>query len=138
MEKQQDGGAVAVEFALSAPVLLALVAGIAVFSAVVVQDMRLEAAVGAGAQYAMTHPTDAAGIAAAVTAGGLDPAAVSVVVATTCGCADGSTVACAAVCSDGSARRTYATVRATAAAPVSLGGFGAPLTLTANATVRVQ
>ncbi|MDJ0391285.1 pilus assembly protein [Roseomonas sp. E05] len=88
-------GVSALEFALVAPVLALMALGGFDLGNAVLQNLRLEAAARAGAQYAFTRPTDGAGITAAIRAnlpGWADITVPDPVVA--CRCEDGSTVSC--------------------------------------------
>lgn len=134
-------GAAAVEFALATPVLLACVLALADLGLAANERMRLISAVRAGAQYAMRNPSDAAGTTQAVlaAAAGLDPGLVSVTLTQSCGCSDGSQVACAGTCLVGSVR-SYVTVTAseTYSFLVTYPGVGDSLALSANASFRIQ
>jgi Flp pilus assembly protein TadG len=88
-------GAAALEFGLALPFLLTLFAGLFDFGSSVMNAMALEAAARVGAQYALTQPTDTAGIAAAVSAGThLDASTLTISSSSWCECPDGTTVDC--------------------------------------------
>ncbi|WP_051328716.1 TadE/TadG family type IV pilus assembly protein [Geminicoccus roseus] len=59
-------GIAALEFAVILPVLALTLMGVIDLGGAIQQSLRLEAAARAGAQYAMSAPTDSAGITAAV------------------------------------------------------------------------
>lgn len=63
---RDEGGATAVEFALLAPVLLLMLAGLVDASRLIAQSMQVKAAAQAGADYAQRHGWNAAGVEAAV------------------------------------------------------------------------
>ncbi|MDO8608569.1 MAG: TadE/TadG family type IV pilus assembly protein [Phaeospirillum sp.] len=131
----------AVEFALVAPILLLMLVGLTDFGLAVNEKMRLVNAVRAGVQAGYGNSTDVAAITQAVKdASGLDAAAIAVSVATSCGCADGSSVVCGGICADASSLRTYVTVTVTEsyALLISYPGFASPMTLSATATLRVN
>ena len=133
-------GVTAVEFALVAPMLMVAVMGAADFGFAANEKMRLVSAARAGAQAGFGNPGSASSmIAAATAATGLNPAAVTVTTANTCGCADGSTIACSSVCQDGSVLRSYVTVTVSEVYSLLLTypGFPNPLTFSASSTLRV-
>ena len=129
----------AVEFAYIAPAMLMFVLGIA-FS----QQIQVQQAAQAGAQYALLHGWNSTAISNAVTAA-TNLTGISAAPAPTesCGCPTGTTIsaaACASACANGETAGTYVFVNAqsayTPALPYSVLGSG--VTLTAQATVRVQ
>jgi TadE-like protein len=140
-------GVTAVEFALAAPILLGLLTPVADLGLAYSQQIQVQQAAQAGAQYASLHPwnsNSAAAITNAVTSatrlGALiaDPAPSQ-----TCGCPNGSTVGaatCGSLCADGGQAGYYVVVHARLAyspiLPYSLLGNSA--VLTAQATVRAQ
>lgn len=133
-------GVTAVEFALTLPLLALTLVGLVEFGLAVNEKMRLVSASRAGAQYGYASSTDTAAVTQAVTdaAGIVNP--VTVAVATSCGCADGSAVACDAACGDGSQRRSYVTVTVTESWPMifQFPGFTDPLTLSSTTTMRTN
>ena len=104
-------GSVAIELALLAPVLAALLIGSVDFGTYIYKKMQLQSASRAGAQYAIqtgANSTDSTGISDAVfrSSTDLDPG-LSVISATFCACADGSssavsdTTGCGGTCPGG-------------------------------------
>ncbi len=139
--RQCDAGMSAVEFALTAPLLVLMLLGMADMGLATNEKMRLVSAARAGAQSGYGNSANTAAITQAVTgASGLNGGAVNVAVATSCGCADGSTVACGGTCAGGGSSRTYVTVTVTEsyALLLSYPGFASPVTLSASATLRVD
>ena len=140
-------GATSVEFALAAPILLALLMPVADLGLAFSQQIQVQQAAQAGTQYASLHPWNSnsvSGITEAVTGatrlGGLlaQPAPTQA-----CGCPDGSTVAaatCNSLCADGGLAGYYVVVNArlpySPMLPYSL--LGNSVILTAQATVRAQ
>ena len=146
-------GNVAVELALLAPILMALLVGAVDFSSMIYEQMRLASAVRTGVQFTLQSDfsaQDLDGVAATLCsntegladireavcdATGLDQSQVTVT--PSCECADGSSVDCTATCSDGS---VYVNVAAQVEFQTlfSYPLIDNPLTLTADATIRVQ
>lgn len=99
--RQDRTGSVAVEFALIAPIMVAIF-GIAVDLGRVMYDaMSVSAAARAAAEYARAMPDDAAGIQAAALAGGGLSATAVVSVSSFCECPNRAVVACTDTCLDG-------------------------------------
>lgn len=134
-------GASAVEFALVAPMLIALVVGLADFGSALRERMQLTAAAHAGIQYAARNPDNPGGISSAVNAASSIPSArLTVSTTTACECADGSAVACAGgACPAGSAR-TYVTVAVSESYPLLFDypGLGTSISLSAQASQRIE
>lgn len=133
-------GVAAVEFALLAPVLLLLMAGLVDGSRLILGEMQINAAAQAGADYALRNGWDPGQIAAAVTTAG--PAATSPTVTLSPGCVVGGTitpVAAGAACASGGAAGRYVTVAASAPfKPVApWPGLKSPQSLSAQAMVRI-
>lgn len=104
-------GSVAIELALLAPVLAGFLIGAVDFGSYIYKSMQMQSASRAGAQYAIqtgANSTDSTGISDAVfrSSTDLDPG-LSVVSATFCACADGSssavsnTTGCGGTCPGG-------------------------------------
>jgi Flp pilus assembly protein TadG len=141
-------GAAAVEFGLSAPVLLFVLVPVADLGIAFSQEQQLRQAVQAGAQSATgqlwSDATSPAAITAEVTAvTALTGVTVSPPPYRMYGCPAGTGITPAAngsVCTDGQAARPYVVVSAQLAyrpiLPYSL--LGSPTTLTAQARVRIQ
>lgn len=131
-----ERGSASLEFALAATLLLTIIIGATGFSEAAYQRMRLIAAARAGAQYALTSPTDLPGIAAAARAASdLDAATVTVNASQFCGCADGSDIPCANSCATSTQRR-YVSVSVTE--PYVLPGSLGSVTLGGTAVIRTR
>jgi Flp pilus assembly protein TadG len=149
-------GAAAVEFGLSAPLLLGVLVPVADLGLAFSTQQQLQDAVQAGALYATTHPWNqnaASAIASAVTAATpLSGISTSPSPYQMCGCPSGTSVnggtsgsgittaSCGSTCSNGetagyyvviSAQRTYTPIL-----PYSL--LGSSRTLTAQSTIRIR
>ena len=139
-----ERGNAAIEFALATPILIGLLEPVADLGIAFSQQLQVQQAAQAGAQYALLHGYNSSAISNAVTAATALPS-VSASPAPTqgCGCPTGttiSTVACASVCPNGETAGTYVFVNAqyayTSVMPYSVLGTGT--TLTAQASVRIQ
>lgn len=132
-------GSLAVEFAITAPILMLALLGIAELGMAVNERMRLASAVRAGVQAASLHPEDAATVRTAVekAAPQLVASRLSVQLSRSCGCADGSAIACGGTCAVGTEQR-FVTVRVTENYPLLFRypGMGSSLALGAEATLR--
>lgn len=132
-------GAAAVEMALVAPLLAAVLLGMADFGLVVNERISLSSAARAGAQKAMTDPSNTASIRQAVEVATETMVAsrLTVAVSTQCSCSGGSVIVCGATCADGNPRN-YVTVQVTEAYPTlfTYPLVGSTLMLSANATLR--
>jgi len=142
-----DAGNAAVEFALAAPILLGLLVPVADLGIAFSQDIQVQQAAQAGAQYAASHPWNTNSptqITNAVIAASTLPAiAASPAPSQVCGCPTGSAItvaSCGSTCSNGSITGYYVVVNAqvpyTSALPYSL--LGQSVTLTAQSTVRIR
>ncbi len=141
------GGTAALEFALATPLLVALLVPVADLGLAYSEQIRVQQAAQAGAQYAIFHPwssTSAAAISNAVlAASALSTITASPAPSQTCGCPGGSaitTTSCGSICSDGQSAGYYVTVNArapyTSAMPYSV--LGNSVMLTAQSTVRIR
>jgi len=139
-----ERGNAAIEFALATPILTGLLVPVADLGMAFSQQLQVQEAAQAGAQYALLHGFNNTAISNAVSNATTLPG-VSAAPAPTqsCGCPTGTTIAaaaCASTCSNGETAGTYVFVNAqaayTPALPYSVLGSG--VTLTAQATVRVQ
>jgi len=139
-----EGGTVAIEFALIAPFLLTLLAGLVEIGFANYQEMQAQDAAEAGALYAATNGFNVQGISNAVvnatanTSITASPAPVSF-----CGCPSAtgvSAVACASTCVSGDSPGQYVQVNASIAhdSIVPYLGLPIPATLTGQSTVRVD
>ncbi|GIX10925.1 TadE/TadG family type IV pilus assembly protein [Elioraea sp.] len=135
-------GVAAAEFAVIAPVMVLLLAGLVDLAGALQQTIRLESAARAGAQYAMSFPSDTAGITAATTSAlGSADGTVSVVPAY-CACPGGGTgvVACEGTPCNGAPSAVYVEISVTRAytAIIGIGGFVLPSTLSGTAVARLR
>ena len=141
-------GVSAVEFALATPVLLALIVPIIDLGLAFSEQMKVQQAAQAGAQYASLHGYDSASISSAVTGATTLSVNASPVPGQQCGCISGTTVTlagsppCTTTCANGLTPGTYVTVNAWASyspiTPYSSYLNAIPTKLTATSTVRVQ
>lgn len=106
----------------------------------VYEQMLLGQAVRAGAQYAISFPTEIDGIKGKIRAALPEPLNREMLepVVTTCHC-DGNGSGCALVCADGAPQQTFVTISAALpAAPIVGSGFGAIPPPAVSYVVRVQ
>jgi Flp pilus assembly protein TadG len=137
-------GGPAVEFALIAPVLIAVLIAMTDLGIAVYQWIDVQSAAQAGAQFAVKYGYTQSAVQTAVTSA-TDLAGVSATPAPVqaCGCASGTSylaASCGSSCADGSTAGTYVTVSAQAqySTILSYPGLDNPMTLTGQATVRIQ
>ena len=136
-------GTAAVEFAVAVPIMAVIFVPLIDIGMAVYQQMQVQDAAQAGAQYAMAHGWNSSAIQSAVTgATGLTVSATPAP-SKTCGCPDDSGIspaACTAACPNGSAPGTYVTVGAQATYTTLLPypAMGSTVTLSAQATARIQ
>jgi len=139
-----NGGNSAIEFALATPILIGLLVPVADLGIAFSQQLQVQEAAQAGAQYALLHGFNSGAISNAVTnATTLPSVTASPAPSQSCGCPTGTTIAsatCSTTCPNGETVGTYVFVNArsayTPALPYSMLGSG--VTLTAQAAVRVQ
>jgi Flp pilus assembly protein TadG len=134
-------GAAIVEFALTAPLLLLLLAGVLDFSMALRTAASVADAARAGAQYGSRSPAnaaDAAGIRAAAVNAAPGIAGVSATAAESCQCSGGGAVSCTGSCAGG--MQIYIQVTAQATAPTVFLYSELPYSgaVTATATMRAQ
>jgi hypothetical protein len=150
----RNAGGAAVEFAVTTPVLIALVIGGADYSIMVNKQDALEAATRAGAEYARANPGDGPNWMSTqghVTGYMTFSPAATVNAFTVCTCADGTSPApnsCAGTCSAGNPPDTrvlkYVSITATQNFSPLLAwnafgiGFGFPASLSATTVARFQ
>ncbi|MDR3450529.1 MAG: TadE/TadG family type IV pilus assembly protein [Alphaproteobacteria bacterium] len=136
----------AVEFALLAPVLIAIPVPIADLGMGLYAQMELQNAAQAGAQYALLNigkgPLVTTQVQAAVT-GASTYLTVTANSAQSCGCPNGTTVVvgpCGTACASGKQPGTYITVtaQATYTPLVKYPVLGSSVALAAQSTVRIQ
>lgn len=140
---RDERGGILVNFALIAPVMLMLLMAMFDYGAAFFDTMALQSAARAAAQYGMADPSDTAGIAAVATsATNLNADDLTVTSSTSCGCANGTAVACGVTppCPDGSFKRTFVNVSVSKPhTPILPFPFGESVaTLSAAATMRIQ
>lgn len=145
--RHRTDGTAAVEFGLAAPLLFALLVPLADLGMAYSQQVQVQQAAQAGAQYAILHAwnsNSSTAIANAVTAASRLPGlAATPAPSETCGCPNGASVTaatCGTKCSNGQSAGYYVVVNARASysplLPYSL--LPQPTTLTAQSTVRIQ
>lgn len=135
-------GIALVEFALVAPLLLLLLAGVLDYGMALRTASSVAAAARAGAQYGSASPanaSDAAGIRAAAVTASPDVANLSVTSATACRCSGGGAVSCTGTCS-GNAMLVYVQVTAQTTAPTIFrySGLGFTGNISIRASMRAQ
>ena len=143
MSKMRRGNA-AIEFALAAPLLLTMLAGVVDVGFGLFEAMQAQNAAEAGALYASRHGWDQAGIVVAVK-GATNVTGISATPAPVqfCGCASAGGVtqaACTATCSGGAAPGLYVQVNATLAHQriMPYASFGVPDILSGTSLLRLQ
>jgi Flp pilus assembly protein TadG len=142
--RDAEEGASAIEFGIIAPVLAAMLVPLIDLGLAFYQQMQVDDAAQAGAQYAMAHGWNTTAIQSAVTgATALATVSASPTPTRSCGCPSGTAVAaaeCASTCDDGLSARTYVTVsaQATYTTLIPYPSLGSSVVLTAQSTVRVQ
>ena len=138
----RDGSA-AVEFSIAAPVLAIMFVPMIDIGMAVYQQMQVQDAAQAGAQYAMAHGWNSSSIQSAVTSATTLSVSATPAPSKSCGCPDGSSVSaatCGSTCSDGRTAGSYVTVSAQATYTPLLPypTMGTSVTLSAQATARIQ
>ena len=136
-------GNAAIELALLAPPLMLLAIGTADYGFCLYQQMEVQNAAQAGAEYARKHGFSAAGISSAITAATPLSIAATPAPAQSCGCPSGTSITsatCGSVCASGVAASTYVTAnaQATYTTIVPYPGIANSYTLAASSTVRIQ
>lgn len=135
-------GIALVEFALVAPLLLLLLAGVLDYGMALRTASSVAAAARAGAQYGTSDPvhiSDTAGIQAAAVNAAPDVHNLSVTSATACQCPGGGVVSCTGSCS-GSPMLVYVQVTAQSTAPTlfQYSGLGFTGKISIRASMRAQ
>ena len=140
-------GIAAVEFALVAPILLALMVGIIDLGFAFSAQIKVQLAAQAGARYAQLHGFDTAKISTAVTSATALSVSASPAPTQSCGCVSGNSVSlsgtppCTTTCSNGLTAGTYVQVSAQSTYQPILpyvSVLSNPTTLTGQALVRVN
>ena len=132
-------GAVAVEMAVLAPILLLMVIGLLDYAGAIQRSIRLEGAARVGVQTALADPSDLAGIrAATLAASDLEADITEITAERICTCGDGTVIDCGNVCADG--RRVFVDV--TVSQPyrtiLPYPGLERDLTLSGSASFRAN
>lgn len=138
----REGNAV-VEFSIAAPVLAIIFVPLIDIGMAMYQQMQVQDAAQAGAQYAMAHGWNSSSIQSAVTNATALSVSASPAPSKTCGCPDGSAVTaatCGSTCSDGQTAGTYVTVGAqvTYTPLLPYPTMGNSVTLSAQTTARIE
>ncbi|HTY69287.1 MAG TPA: TadE/TadG family type IV pilus assembly protein [Alphaproteobacteria bacterium] len=138
---RQCGGNAALELAFLAPPLMLLAVGTVDYGLAMYNQIEVQNAAQAGAEYVLKHGYSVAGISGAVTSA--TPLTVSATPAPTqtCGCPSGTSITpatCGTSCPSGLTAGTYVTVnaQATYTTLVPYPGISSSYTLTASSTVR--
>ena len=140
-------GIAAVEFALVAPILLALMVGIIDLGFAFSAQIKVQLAAQAGAQYAQLYGYDSTKISNAVTAATSLSVSASPAPTQSCGCISGTSVTlsgsppCTTTCANGLTPGTYVQVNSRATYTPLLPYVSVlrnPTTLTGQALVRVN
>jgi Flp pilus assembly protein TadG len=140
--QQRRLGTGLVEFALVAPLLLVLLAGVLDYGRAIGKSAALANAARVGAQYgcaSSARAADSAGIQAAAVNSAPDFTGISVASARSCQCPGGGTVSCSGNCGAGK-MLMYVQVTVTAASSAVFSYPALPFTgnVGAQATMRVQ
>jgi Flp pilus assembly protein TadG len=146
---RDNRGTPAIEFGLIAPVLMVLLLGVVDFGMAFWDQLQVNAAVQAGASYAVNSGFNATDIANAVTNGGPSTLAATPAPTQFCGCpsatggvttASGTPPTCTGTCASGGSPGIYVTVNAdlsyTSIFPWP--GLSRPTALISSTTVRLQ
>jgi Flp pilus assembly protein TadG len=142
LRDDREGNAV-VEFSIAAPVLAIIFVPLIDIGMAIYQQMQVQDAAQAGAQYAMAHGWDSSGIQSAVTSATALSVTVSPAPSKSCGCPNGSSVSsatCGSTCSGGKTAGTYVTVgaQATYTPLLPYPAMGSSVTLSAQTSARIQ
>jgi len=137
-----DAGIAAIEFAVMAPLLLALILSIIELGLATRDSMRAQSAAATGAYYAMQKGFNATNISSAVVNGtGAVGLSASPAPTLFCGCPTTtgiSTATCGAICTGGIPARQYVKVNASISRTSILNAhLGLPSTITRQSIVRL-
>jgi Flp pilus assembly protein TadG len=143
---RERGGVSAVEFAVAAPVLVALLIPLVDLGIALYEQVEVNTAAQAGADYALLKAPafNSTAISSAVTgATGFSAISSNPAPSQSCGCPSttGITAAtCGAVCGTGQSAGTYVTVNAQASYTpmISYAGLSGTITLSSQSTVRIK
>jgi len=145
--RRERRGIAAVEFALVAPILLALMVGIVDLGFAFSAQIKVQLAAQAGGQYAQLHGFDSTKISNAVTAATSLSVSANPAPSQSCGCVSGNSVSlsgtppCTSTCANGLTPGTYVQVNSKATYTPLLpyvSVLSNPTTLTGQALVRVN
>lgn len=136
-------GSVAAEFALVAPILALVAAGISDFGMLATRSAALAAATRIGAEYARGHPVDTIGIRNAMRSAMSFAPTLSFPASfpQSCGCDDGTPISCTEACAAvgrPSPNRRFITITASQAFTPVVPWPGMPAVLTAMTELRLQ
>ena len=136
-------GSVAAEFALVAPAIILIAAGIADFGMLATKSAALAGTTRIGAEYARLHPVDTTGIQNSMQSSmGFIPALTfPASFPQSCGCDDGTSIACAESCAAVARpgpNRVFIRIGASQAFTPLVPWPGIPATLSATTEVRLQ
>jgi Flp pilus assembly protein TadG len=131
-----------IEFALTAPLLLLLIAGVLDYAVALRMAIAVSSAARAGAQYGSTTPSnsaDLAGMVAAARNAAPSLPGLTAVAVQNCRCADGTAVSCTGACPSGPVQ-VYAEVTARTTAPKWFNYAGLSFTgaVSAKTVMRAQ
>jgi hypothetical protein len=136
-------GSAAIEFALTAPVVILIVTGIVDFGALMTQFVALTATTRIGAEYARLHPTDIAGIENTMQNSITFVPSLSFPsrFPLSCECNDATSISCTQSCAAAGRpgpNRVFITISANQAFSPRLPWPGLPTVLTASTQMRLQ
>jgi len=134
-------GIALVEYALTAPLLLLLLAGALDYGIELRTATAVSAAARAGAAYgsaSVANSTNTAGIQSAAVNSAPEVKTMTVASAQSCQCPGGAAVSCGGSCTGNMLMYVQVTVQATSSTPFAYSGLGFSGIASAKATMRVQ
>lgn len=140
---QNHNGSVAVEFALVAPVIILIAAGIADFGILATKSAALAGTTPIGAEYARLRPLDTSGIQNSMQSAMTFAPALTfpTTFSRSCECDDGAPIACTASCATigrAGPNRVFMRISASQAFTPLMPWPGIPAILTATIVVQLQ